>query len=725
MEKKESRELNDFLKKVDDVTTIITEMNAGDEKAVSKADTFLGNIKSKQEKNASNGFSKTHINKVQHKLHSETRAEISPEEFMKEVEEDSEFRKLRRKENKEKALVWKEKGNVHFKNTSFVDSLECYTQAIKLAPDQVLLYSNRAQAYIKMYKFVDALNDCDTGLKLNKELLKLHVHRGRALLGLKRFHDAEDAFNKILRIDKKRSKLVAGYMKEVERERELHQNEEHLKEIMNEENGNNSYVDTLDKIKYFVGRLRKGSPPDISSGGKLLGELKDLLIDIESRTLFRTSGGFQIFTEHPAFRMFVSQEIFSLEDCKTVTTILLLLSNAMEDVEENTFIASKLSNLFNASIQCVRVEQHWNIQFQGIQFFHRLTQYERPRKNVLLNVSISRQLLDESLAILRRGGDLALIAMGVINNLALDGKFVPYFKEKLSSDFIPGVTKMMELLTLSPPQSSVTKTFHPVMATSISTIGNMFINTELRKDKAANDETLWSVSHQLLAFYSQHLKDDGVLKVVEATLGMLMNLSTVPVVINASFAGKWVALSALLLRCTSYTKVVEYCSGVLNHTLDMNEVLLKEVMEKKLYVDFIDVVKSNNAGARRYILKCLAVCGKATNNSAVHEQIHTKNATSSLLNCLQSEDERIVGNTALIFSQMHLNKDIVKVVTKQGLIKKLLKHATDDSMSATVRHNCAIAIGKYCLADPNCLQQLRDLHGLEILHEVMKENKLV
>ena len=84
MEKKDSKHLNDFLKKVDDVTSIIAELNAGNDNAVNKADTFLDNITGEKRSN-DNGFSKTHINKIQDKPHAETREQISPEEFMKKV----------------------------------------------------------------------------------------------------------------------------------------------------------------------------------------------------------------------------------------------------------------------------------------------------------------------------------------------------------------------------------------------------------------------------------------------------------------------------------------------------------------------------------------------------------------------------------------------------------------------------------------------------------------
>ena len=147
------------------------------------------------------------------------------------------------------------------------------------------------------------------------------------------------------------------------------------------------------------------------------------------------------------------------------------------------------------------------------------------------------------------------------------------------------------------------------------------------------------------------------------------------------------------------------------------------MVERKLYRRFVAVLKNGNVAARRYIVKSLAVCGSV--ESDVHAHMYATKALPSLVKCLETDDGRMIGNTALLLSQSHKNANIVADVVARGVVEKLLRHATNDTMSEVVRHNCAVAIGKFCLAKPECLQQLRDLHGLEILHEVMKANKLV
>ena len=97
---------------------------------------------------------------------------------------DSEKRKQRKAEELDRALVWKNKGNEHFKKGDNKEALKCYNEAILVANDQPPFYSNRAQTLIKLNKCTEALADCDMGLKLDAGFVKLHIHRGRALCGL-------------------------------------------------------------------------------------------------------------------------------------------------------------------------------------------------------------------------------------------------------------------------------------------------------------------------------------------------------------------------------------------------------------------------------------------------------------------------------------------------------------------------------------------------------------
>ena len=64
---------------------------------------------------------------------------------MKHVEEDSQHRAEKKKQDMKQALLLKEKGNKCFKEENFSSALQYYSDAIALVPDNIVFYSNRAQ----------------------------------------------------------------------------------------------------------------------------------------------------------------------------------------------------------------------------------------------------------------------------------------------------------------------------------------------------------------------------------------------------------------------------------------------------------------------------------------------------------------------------------------------------------------------------------------------------
>jgi len=57
-----------------------------------------------------------------------------------------------------------------------------------------------------------------------------------------------------------------------------------------------------------------------------------------------------------------------------------------------------------------------------------------------------------------------------------------------------------------------------------------------------------------------------------------------------------------------------------------------------------------------------------------------------------------------------------------GVVEILLKHATNDKLSNDVKQNAAICLAKLATSDERHLEKLRKMHGIEILHSVIKES---
>ncbi|XP_057306364.1 tetratricopeptide repeat protein 12-like isoform X2 [Hydractinia symbiolongicarpus] len=683
--------------------TDLSNVNVDLDESIKKADTYLENTNSVK----NDCFDRSVINKIDDTQQNFNTHSMSTEDFMKDIENDAKERTERKKQNKEKATVLKEKGNVYFKEKHYKEAIDCYTIAINLISDEVIFYSNRAQAYIKMKKYELALKDCEIALKIDKTFTKIYVHKGRALTGLNKFEEAKSVFNEALKIDKKQSKLLQEYLCDVEKAEEMAFKVEKVNNMM--KIGNTKMNQIID----FVSRLRKGDSYNIND---TLTKLNALIVDDEHRCCFRVLNGFNMFSENPKLNRQLQMDS---EDFELITCIIALLSNVAAGNEENSILVCNVLGISHAAVKCLDVENTLESKFESIQMFYRLSQFNKSREMVVKDANMEI-LLQQSLYLISRGGDMAIVTMGMVNNLSLDNNFTKRFEEKLSKDFIPGILKMMELLSLPYDDEPNTITFLPVMSSSISTVANLFRKKELRK-MASTDDKFWITSCKLLMKYMEHLEVENKCDIVLSTLGMLMNLSADKVTLNEATIADWITLFSSIFSCCR-ADIVERGCGVLNHILGHNQGMLKIIVNRRVYLEFFSILKGDNANAKKYIIKCLALC--TDTYDAVLRDLYKENVLQSLLKMLESTEQMVVGNTALCLTHCSRN-DIVTDLIQSNLIKILLSLSTNEKFSKQVRHNCARAVGKFTLADSRYLQQVRDLHGLEILHEVMKENKLI
>ena len=90
-----------------------------------------------------------------------------------------------------------------------------------------------------------------------------------------------------------------------------------------------------------------------------------------------------------------------------------------------------------------------------------------------------------------------------------------------------------------------------------------------------------------------------------------------------------------------------------------------------------------------------------------------------------SDDGLVVGNTALLLGHCVGHEPaaaVTQFVTSSGsrdVVAGLLELSRDQA-TPTARHNCAVLIARLVQAHEPYLHRLRELHGLEILHTVLK-----
>ncbi|KAL5569695.1 hypothetical protein UlMin_026270 [Ulmus minor] len=101
--------------------------------------------------------------------------------------------------NRDEALRWKKKGNQCFVSEDYANALDCYTQALRVAPidaddmDKNLvatLYMNRASVLHKMNLLTECLRDCDRALQRSPGYAKAWYRRGRVNVSLGNYKDA-------------------------------------------------------------------------------------------------------------------------------------------------------------------------------------------------------------------------------------------------------------------------------------------------------------------------------------------------------------------------------------------------------------------------------------------------------------------------------------------------------------------------------------------------------
>ena len=86
------------------------------------------------------------------------------------------------------AAELKDQGNKHLKAEEFDKAIECYTQAIKLSPDEHTFYSNRSAAYLSKGDAQNALYDAIKCIDVKSDWPKGYARKGAALHSLKQYH---------------------------------------------------------------------------------------------------------------------------------------------------------------------------------------------------------------------------------------------------------------------------------------------------------------------------------------------------------------------------------------------------------------------------------------------------------------------------------------------------------------------------------------------------------
>ncbi|GBN39383.1 RNA polymerase II-associated protein 3, partial [Araneus ventricosus] len=118
-------------------------------------------------------------------------------------------------QNKQLAIIKKDKGNEFFKAGNYDSAINAYTIGMQLDPENALLPANRAMAFLKKEQFQAAENDCTLCLSLDPSYVKAYLRRGTARKALEKFYLAHSDFLKALELepDNKQAQLELEKLK--------------------------------------------------------------------------------------------------------------------------------------------------------------------------------------------------------------------------------------------------------------------------------------------------------------------------------------------------------------------------------------------------------------------------------------------------------------------------------------------------------------------------------
>uniref|UniRef100_G1PJ91 Tetratricopeptide repeat protein 12 n=2 Tax=Myotis lucifugus TaxID=59463 RepID=G1PJ91_MYOLU len=700
MADEQEKDLEKFLKNVDEITSLIQEMNSDDpvvqEKAIFKTEKrLLVTEEDQDEDGCRTTLNKTTISPPQ--APGKNADEMNAEAFLASVEKDAKERAKRRKENRALADALKGKGNEAFVRGDYETAILCYSEGLEKLKDMKVLYTNRAQAYMKLGDYQKALVDCDWALKCDEKCTKAYFHMGKAHLALKNYSVSRECFQKILEINPQLQTQVKDYVDQVDLREKADLQEKEAQQLL--DSGKSTAVTT----RHLLGTLSKPDQnPLFYTGG--IEILTELMEDCTERTLFRTHNGFSIISENEVIRRCFSmagKDAVAETLCVSVLRLWQAVCRGNEE-NERQLVAHPGSGRLLPSLLASGVLP---IRQQSLALLLQLAQTKTGRSLVISHLDLTR-LLEALVSFLDFSDERATSAMGLLTDLALEERFQVWFRANLA-----GVLPALRAVLKRDPKEVNTS----ALSQCVAIMGNLSTDAATRRQMSASEE----FGDACLGLMARCEEDVDLSRdVIYALLGLMMNLCLQSPFVSEVWAAE-VSRRCMLLLNSQDGGILTRAAGVLSRTLPSSVEIVAEALRAGVVKKMIKFLKAGGQTASRYAVKTLAICTNSC-HEAREEVIRLDKNFSVLMTLLGSEDEILVGNAALCLGNCMEVPQVASSLLKTDIVQVLLKLAARDVGERAVSLNAGIALGKLCTAEPRFAAQLRELHGLEILNSTVK-----
>ncbi|KAF6334624.1 tetratricopeptide repeat domain 12 [Rhinolophus ferrumequinum] len=716
----QEKDLQKFLKNVDEITNLIQEMNSEDpvvqEKAVLKTEErLLFTEEDQEEDGCRTTLNKTMISPPQ--APTKDADEINSEAFLAFVEKDAKERAKRRRENRVLADALKEKGNEAFVRGDYETAILCYSDGLEKLKDMKVLYTNRAQAYMKLGDYEKALVDCDWALRGNaddfkssetsyysflfmqcdEKCIKAYFHMGKAHLALKNYSVSRESFQKILEINPQLQKQVKDYLNQVDLREKADLQEKEAHELL--DSGRDTAVTTKNLLETL-------SKPDHNllfyAGG--IEILTEMMKDCTEQTLFRTHNGFSIISGNENIkRCFSTAEKGTVEEtvCVCVLRLWQAVCSGNEENQRLLIMCPDMGRLLPSLL----ASEVLTVRQQSLALVLQLAQMENGRSLIISHLDLTR-LVEGLVSFLEFADKIANSAMGLLTDLALEKRFQVWFQTSF-----PGVLPALTGVLKRDPKVTNTS----ALSQCIAIMGNLSAEAATQRQMSASEE----FGDACLGLMARCEEDvDLFREILYTLLGLMMNLCLQSPVFSEAWAME-VSRRCLSLLNSQDGGILTRAAGVLSRTLSSSLQIVEEAVGAGVVKKMIKFLKMGGQNASRYAIKILAVCTN-TCHEAREEVIRLDKKFSVLLTLLRSEDEMLVVNAAFCLGNCMEVPQVATSLLKTDIVQVLLKLAGSDARNTALQLNAGIALAKLCTAEPRFAAQLRELHGIEILSSTTK-----
>ena len=584
-----------------------------------------------------------------------------------------------------------------------------------------------------------ALEDCRWAFKVNEKCVKAAVLQGRAYVGLKQYDTAIDCYNKAKEIDPRKESIVNDYISRA-RIRQAAERDEQIAGQTFEASNETGLVSILDKVKqpgqlmlYYIGGLEV---------------LRQRLSEPVARTLFRSNGGFELAENHCEISRCLSSDAHCLNasDRQLTALYVSVLRDACIDNDENQCHVLAMKHLpqqLMSFIECLAaVAECHDIASASVHLLLYLSQTARNRSEIVLRCD-SVRLISAAFMLAQRADEmLAVNTQRLICNLAMSDQL----RRQLRDDFEQSVLASFNCLLHS---DSLAATAGGTL--SVKTMVNLCGDQCLRRH-LSNSVSTWSACVSALARLTT--TDRQPTELISTLVSLLANMA-----INGTASADQhdlVQLSGLCadlltqITASDQAELVDRCYLLLSRVLRSSSECVETVIEKQLITaasrDLIHLLQQQHQASdavsndNDLLNHCVAAVTACTLHSELSRQqlidsYSVNDSSQSVIGVLvelllshHCYDDVLIGNVALCLSHCVQLTSAVRQLTAAAarrrhdntdLMMTLLMLARDQA-KPTVQHNCAILIARLVHQHPPSLDRLRELHGLEILHTVLR-----